>query len=241
MTGEAPLKTETRDTSSSATLEAGSVLQVALQSAIECAVQAVLVILLGGLALDIAGGICKSMIPSAPPAFVGQPELEATLAGDPQFTSVLGHWLFEHRFALVFACIFIPTLCSRLGVLAASPATSRLGKLHRKVVNDWFGLIVVNAVVASASAMALSWVQDLSTARMVASILLEPAQSVLQPVISLFTVDSEGWLQQWSTWYSQNSLKLAFWFLYLTAICDDLGIPNLKSLVKSLLRLWRPT
>jgi hypothetical protein len=43
----------------------------------------------------------------------------------------------------------------------------------------------------------------------------------------------------WWSWYDQNQLKFNFWLIYLAAVCDDFGIPNLKSLVRWGWRKWR--
>ena len=40
----------------------------------------------------------------------------------------------------------------------------------------------------------------------------------------------------WLSWYHQNQLRLTFWGFYFAAICDDLGLPNIKTLGRS---LWK--
>lgn len=37
-------------------------------------------------------------------------------------------------------------------------------------------------------------------------------------------------------WFDANQMKFLFWMLYLSAVLDDLGLPNLKTLAK---RVWR--
>jgi branched-subunit amino acid ABC-type transport system permease component len=40
-------------------------------------------------------------------------------------------------------------------------------------------------------------------------------------------------------WYGDNQLRFNFWILYVAAICDDLGLPNLKTLARFLWSRWR--
>ena len=40
-------------------------------------------------------------------------------------------------------------------------------------------------------------------------------------------------------WYGDNQLKFNFWVFYVAAVCDDLGIPNLKTLARFLWRRYR--
>src|SRR5262249_4227038 len=40
----------------------------------------------------------------------------------------------------------------------------------------------------------------------------------------------------WVDWFGQNQARFDFWIIYLAAICDDLGIPSIKTLGRW---LWR--
>lgn len=216
-----------------------SVIQVALRSAVECLVQSFLIILLGGVALNMVGGIWKAMTPSAPPLLSDPTELEAPEPGTGGSSGMMGPWLHDHRFALVFACLFVPTLFGRLGILASSPSTLRLRKLHQRIASDWFSLIVLNAIGASISAILISWTHEISSAKFLLATGLALCETNLRPILSLFGTPPDGWLQQWSHWYSLNALKLSFWILYLSAILDDLGLPNLKTLARRAIRQAR--
>jgi hypothetical protein len=48
-----------------------------------------------------------------------------------------------------------------------------------------------------------------------------------------------GAAQEWWNWWSDNQLKFSFWALYIAGICDDLGVPNLKTLARFFWRRWR--
>jgi hypothetical protein len=39
-------------------------------------------------------------------------------------------------------------------------------------------------------------------------------------------------------WYGDNQLRFNFWVLYVAAVCDDLGIPNLKTLARFAWSRW---
>jgi hypothetical protein len=41
-----------------------------------------------------------------------------------------------------------------------------------------------------------------------------------------------GSVGRWYWWYGQNQAKFLFWLLYSAAICDDLGLPNYKTLIR---------
>ena len=47
---------------------------------------------------------------------------------------------------------------------------------------------------------------------------------------SLLGKGSAGSFHDWASWYGDNQYRFTFWFLYLAAIGDDLGIPNFKTL-----------
>jgi hypothetical protein len=56
---------------------------------------------------------------------------------------------------------------------------------------------------------------------------LDALQSTAQ---QLFGASSGHQVNSWFEWYGENGFKFCFWVFYLGAICDDLGIPNFKSL-----------
>jgi hypothetical protein len=60
--------------------------------------------------------------------------------------------------------------------------------------------------------------------------------SLLQAVAQLFSTDAVTYVKNLVAWYGANQPRLLFWLLYTAAICDDLGLPNYKTLGRF---LWR--
>jgi hypothetical protein len=207
-------------------------------SAVDAFVKSILIIVLGSIAIGIVSGICRDMIPSAPPGFFGKPEAEASSGANWKAWSDSFH---HHQFLIVFGLVFVPTVWARLagrnGEEAGPEGASRLQKLNRKLSEEWFSLIVGNALGAMVSAMMVVWVSQFSMTRMLFGWLLDAIWAGIQDIARhVFGAGNEAHAEAWFNWYNQNQLKFTFWFLYLAAICDDLGIPNLKTLG---LRLYR--
>jgi hypothetical protein len=220
-----------------ANLTRGKIRDILWDSAVEAFVQAWLILLMGGIALDIVGGLFHDMIPSAPPGLTGQPGLEAE-------TSSAWHWqspFKEHRFAIVFALLFILQaargLCGRSDLQGQSKTASRLQKIGRRLSEDWFSLIVVNAFGALVGATVLAWTQEFSFTKMLWGWFLESVlpglHHLAEQILGASRADAIG---RWFSWYGDNQLKLDFWLIYLASVCDDLGIPNLKTLARF---IWR--
>ena len=114
---------------------------------------------------------------------------------------------------------------------------SRLQKIGRHLSEDWFSLIVANAFVAMASAMVLAWAQEFSLIQMVWHWFLESIRPGLHNlaalVLGVARADAIGKL---FSWYGDNQLKFNFWIIYVASVCDDLGLPNLKTLARF---IWR--
>jgi hypothetical protein len=51
-----------------------------------------------------------------------------------------------------------------------------------------------------------------------------PGSGVIHGITSLFS------------WYGENQFKFTFWLLFSAGICDDLGLPNYKTLSRW---IWR--
>ena len=90
-------------------------------------------------------------------------------------------------------------------------------------------LLVVNAFGAILPTMAV-----MAFARFTPSGgLIDSALHELQGVVRwLFGSDGGAVFQSWLHWYDYNQLKFTFWFFYLAAVCDDLGLPNFKALYR---------
>jgi hypothetical protein len=55
---------------------------------------------------------------------------------------------------------------------------------------------------------------------------------VLQAAIRLAGGSLPDLVERWFSWYGANQAKFAFWLLYSAALCDDLGLPNYKTLAR---------
>jgi hypothetical protein len=209
--------------------------EVLWKSAVDAFVKSFLIIALGSVAIGIVSGICRDMIPTAPPGFAGKLEAESSAGVNWQAWSAPFH---HHRFLFVFGLVFLPTAWTRLARRnGQQEGASRLEKLNKKLSEDWFHLIVGNAFGAMVSAMVVVWVSQFSMTKMLFGWMLDAVWAGIQDIAKhLFGSPNESNVEAWFNWYNQNQLKFTFWFLYLAAICDDLGIPNLKTLG---LRLWR--
>ena len=206
---------------------------------------AFLVTILGSIALGIVGGIWKEMSPSLPPAFSHQQNAEANAEPRPTATHIhMPGIIQEHYFAFIYCVIFVTSTGVRLRDLfrgdVATGRKSRLGKIARRFSENWFGLIVGNAFGAMISAIILVWITQFSWVQF----LIHQVLGVLLPSLA----DVAGWIfgqrtgsavRIWLDWYGDNQLRFTFWLLYLGAICDDLGVPNLKSLGRWLWTKYR--
>jgi hypothetical protein len=62
------------------------------------------------------------------------------------------------------------------------------------------------------------------------------ALQALQAVGRLMGWSQPSPLERWFSWYGANQTKFAFWLFYSAALCDDLGLPNYKTLAR---RAWK--
>ena len=125
--------------------------------------QAILILIMGRIALDLVGGIFQDMIPSEPPILFGTAQAEA----DPARHS--NHWhlpAIRYQFPIVFSAVFLVLSSVRLlgrfrpGWLPGK--RSRWRRAGRRFSEDWFSLIVTNAFTAMIAAMVLGWTQQFS-------------------------------------------------------------------------------
>lgn len=208
------------------------------ESALQSLVRTILILAFGSAVIGVLGGVLKDMVPSAPPG----------LSGDaPSVSRLFSHWndswswLQAHRFLIVFFVLFGLTVRMRLAGRAAqvrgSSRATRTRRIGRRISQDWFGVIIGNAFAALISATVFVGIQQFSgTSWLLHSLwsLIGPAiQTVSNAVLGPARVDA---LQGWLDWYNQNQLKFVFWAFYLAAVCDDLGIPNWKTLLRW---VWR--
>ena len=243
-------------------------------------IRAFLVLLFGGIALSIVGGIFEDMIPSRPPLFNGPPakppasvgapksatpQLESDPSAQPksadtsadhlakhdhppkphfpQFNRI--HWtpLTKNHFLIVAAIFFSVGMWTRFyhGPSDESGAAqSRRQRIINNVSENWFGMVVGNAFGAMISAFVVVWVQQFSWPQLLWQWIFQDVLSTLRPLAeAILGRGRSGALAQWWNWYGDNQLQFSFWFFYVAAICDDLGLPNFKTLGRWLGRRWR--
>lgn len=200
----------------------------------DCAWQAVVLALLarllGGIAVGIVGGIWQDMAPSAPPGFIGRPLLEEEPSGSFSWAFVR-----QHGFVMLAGLFFLLKGAGRFAVYSRAEhhrqaAVWAQGLLAR-ATERWFDLIVGNAFGAMVAAIVLQVTQQFSLTQFVWQLCMSFLQPLVQGVGNL--LPHSGLLERldaWCGWYSENRLKFMFWFFYTAAICDDLGLPNFKTL-----------
>jgi len=235
---EPVVNTPPQDSHPPAILSLDRVAAILWESAVESFIRAILVIVFGCIAVSMASGIWGEMVPSRPPGFGHQIEAENTPPGAPPRWET---WFGEHRFVIVFGLIFALTVWFRLvgerQQTQESKAESHLNKITHHLSENWFRLVVGNAIGALISAVVIVWVQRFTFANLVFNWLLGSVLSALQNLAhQLLGAARADTFDAWFNWYGNNQLKFAFWFFYLSAICDDLGIPNFKTLGRRLVR-----
>src|SRR3954462_9205516 len=138
------------------------------ETAVESFVRAILVLVMGSLALGLAGGLLKDMVPSLPPGLA--PE---AIAPEAQMHGGRHEWHYfqSHRLAIVFTLLFLVSASLRLAhyapVEAVGRTTLRIRAVGRRLGDEWFGLIALNAIGAFVSTMVIFWVQRFSLPQMV--------------------------------------------------------------------------
>jgi hypothetical protein len=214
---------------------------VVWDSAVEALSSAFIVWILGGVALSIAGGFAKGMIPSPPPSFGGEGE---TALGRGWFGEDWVHPVKGHVFVFLFSVFFAHSLWTafrrRDSGKVETGAFKRVGFMLAKLRADWFGLIVTNAIEAWVGAMVLVWASGFSMTQMfwhwLAGLIFSGPQGLGEAALG-----HAAWsrIEPWLSWYGANQMKLDFWFLYFAGICDDLGLPNIKALGRWGWRRWK--
>lgn len=218
-------------------LTLGKVTDILWETAVASFVNTFLVLFFGSIAFGIVSGVFHDMTPSLPPAFNHHGSAEAEPAGSHVSSWHLSH---QQRFVVVFAMLFTVSVWARLSrhsaSALASKRTSRVQRLGRRISEGWFGLLVGNAFGAMIAAMVASWVQQFSFTQILLHWLWAAVGIPIHGILHRVFGDSSAGVDDWFGWYNANQLKFSFWFFYLAAICDDLGLPNLKTIARL---LWR--
>jgi hypothetical protein len=212
-------------------------------SAVDAFVKTILILVMGNVALGILGGIFSAMAPSLP-AFLTSESRESVSS-----SSVLHNWwssVHEHQFIIIYSILFVVFLRMRLARIFPQLAGSstwggiHLQKITVRLSKDWFHLIVGNAFGALVSAIVLYFVGNFTGARLLFNLVLAAILPTIQAVATfIFGATLTNFLGGLISWYGDNQLRFNFWFLYVAAVCDDLGIPNLKTLARLLWSRFR--
>ncbi|HEY3855658.1 MAG TPA: hypothetical protein VGO67_14815 [Verrucomicrobiae bacterium] len=201
--------------------------EVIWDSAVEAASSAFVVCILGGVAFSIAGAFAGGMIPSRPPFFAGrhQPEIA--------HSSSVGDWLHSlkgHAFAFLFAVFFAHSLWIGFRRFDERGAGKRLVFILSKLREDWFGLIVGNAIGAWVGAVILVWASGFSMTQMIWHRSIVMIFSCVQS-LAVSVLGHREWsrVEDLISWYNTNQIKLNFWFLYFAGCAMILDFPISKS------------
>jgi hypothetical protein len=163
------------------------------------------------------------MVPSLPPGFDG-----------PQ----AGHhhaWWHAVRggaFGFFFAIFFIHSLWVGFHGEGGG-AGRRIERILSHLRENWFSLIVGNAIGAWVAILVLGILPSFSPFRMlwhwVWGMVLPFVREIGIFVLGASNMDG---LSDWFSWYDVNQMKLNFWILYIAGAIDDLGVPNFKALAR---------
>jgi hypothetical protein len=194
-----------------------------LASATEAFGSAFLVWMMGGVAISIAGSFADKMVPSLPPGFDG------AQAGHHQ---ALWHAVRGGAFGFFFAIFFIHSLWEGFHGDGGG-AGRRIERILSHLRENWFSLIVGNAIGAWVAVLVLGIVPRFSLLQMLLHWVWRMVLPVVQE-IGLFVLGASNTagLSDWFSWYNVNQMKLNFWILYLGGAFDDLGVPNFKTLAR---------
>lgn len=213
--------------------------EVILSSAVEAFSSAIVVWALGSIAIGMAGMFAGEMIPSLPPGFDGRQAAEADHAGHQPSWRLPGHMpslgLGGHESALV--CFFAIFFVHSLWMGFHGKAVGRKGRVLSKLREDWFGLIVGNAISAWVAAVILNMVPNFSLVQILWQSMVLPC--IREATHALFGGSMPAGLGSWYSWYEANNEKLYFWLIYLAGVFDDLGVPNFKTLARWAWRRWQ--
>ena len=194
---------------------------------------AFLVSILGSIAIGILSGICGTMTPSLPPGLEVHPALTSWWHSSQNA-------IHRHAFVILFLALFVVKSALRLAHYSSDPrqrkAAARTLWATRRISRDWFSLLIKNAFVAFVGVLVLQFVQNFSLTHWLWEAVRNVLSPVLQAAVRLVGGSLSSLVERWFSWYGANQTKFAFWLLYSAALCDDLGLPNYKTLAR---RAWK--
>jgi hypothetical protein len=217
-----------------AKLTVSRVTDILWDSAWEALILGFFVVIFGSLVFGFVSGVWREMTPSLPPEIGSEPKLEAE--GSPLNFS----FLREHRNALIFLVLFCGITAGRLLKYSRNDdqrrAVAWAKRGFRRISNQWFSLIVINAFLTVIAVMIIRFTQQFTLTAFLWNILGDLVTALIRNVVNLFSTDAVQYVENLTGWYKVNQPRFLFWLLYTAAICDDLGLPNYKTLGKF---LWR--
>ena len=96
--------------------------------------------------------------------------------------------------------------------------------------------MVINAFIAFGAVVVVKVTQQFSLTHWLWQSVTDLLRSAIYGMASLFPAGVESAVKSLTGWYDDNQFKCMFWLFYSAAICDDLGLPNYKTLGRF---LWR--
>jgi hypothetical protein len=91
-------------------------------------------------------------------------------------------------------------------------------------------VIVGNAFGAMIASLVAVWVQQFSWVQFIWHGVMEFIMPVIHRVLEfVFPRGAAQGMDSWFEWFGQNQARFNFWVIYLAAICDDLGVPSIKT------------
>src|SRR5579859_7935577 len=211
-------------------LNLDTVVAIVWESIWNALIRAFLIQILGSIAIGLLGDAFREMAPSLPSLGLkpdGQARSSPLMPGISSFVA-------QNHFWILFALLFVAITATRFARYSWNPKHRNLVALllrtNRRIFRHWFGLFVINAFGAWISAVVIMALQRFSWTQIIWSWL----GSAIQPLFHMLSaiIPGAGGFERWFSWYNQNQTKFLFWLLYSAAICDDLGLPNYKTLLR---------
>lgn len=207
-------------------------------SAKEAFASALILWLLGGVAISLAGSFAQGMIPSPPPGFAA--------GGPPRTGAPHGvRWTGMHEiwFGVFFAIFLAHSLWTGF-CGSQTEGTGRLQWTLSKLREHWFQMIVGNAISAWAASLVFNITSEAAWSFSLWQIVWGAVRHLVGPLaqsVGRSLLGPVHWRQigDWRAWYGANQAKLVFWMVYLGGVLDDLGVPNYKTLARWGWRRWR--
>jgi hypothetical protein len=94
----------------------------------------------------------------------------------------------------------------------------------------------MNAFLTVIAVMIIKFTQQFTLTAFLWHILGDLVTALIRTIANLFSTDAVKYVENLAAWYKINQPRFLFWLLYTAAICDDLGLPNYKTLGRF---LWR--